>query len=168
MAEIIKTFRESIKTMRFIGKKYPGFGGWWGEWFANGWFDTVENAMGGTESILKIWENGGGYVGLERRNEGKLVEYWLGMFTPADTAVPEGFEYIDFPAVGLGTCWIYGKENEVHGAIGQCKTLVESIGAKLWKDSDGCEWSFENGLCPRFTTPDEKGNVILDYCYFVE
>ncbi len=168
MAEIIKTFRESIPVMRFIGKKYPGFGGWWGEWFANGWFDEVENAMGGTESILKVWENGGGYVGLERRNEGKLVEYWLGMFTPADTAVPEGFEYIDFPAVGLGTCWIYGKENEVHGAIGQCKALVEGIGAKLWKDADGAEWSFENGLCPRFTTPDEKGNVILDYCYFVE
>lgn len=168
MAEIIKTFRESITTMRFIGKKYPGFGGWWGEWFANGWFDEVENAMGGTDSILKIWENGGGYAGLERRFEGKLIEYWVGMFTPADTVVPEGFDYIDFPAVGLGTCWIYGKENEVHGTIGKCRASVESIGLTIWKDAEGSEWSFENGLCPRFTTPDEKGNVILDYCYFME
>ena len=36
-----------------------------------------------------------------------------------------------------------------------------------WKDADGAEWSFENCLCPRYTTPDEQGNVILDYCYFV-
>ena len=42
MAEIIKTFREEVPAMRFIGKKYPDFGGWWGEWFANGWFDEIE------------------------------------------------------------------------------------------------------------------------------
>ena len=67
MASIVKTFREEVPAMRFIGKKYEGFGPWWGEWFANGWFDEIEKAMGGTDSILKIWENGGGYVGLERR-----------------------------------------------------------------------------------------------------
>ena len=33
--------------MRLIGKKYPDFGGRWGEWFADGWFDLIENAMGG-------------------------------------------------------------------------------------------------------------------------
>ena len=66
MAEIIKTFREEVPAMRFIGKKSPDFGGWWGEWFANGWFDQIESAMGGTEQILKIWENGGGYVGVEQ------------------------------------------------------------------------------------------------------
>ncbi len=32
--------------MRFIGNKYPDFGGWWGDWFANGWFDEIEKAMG--------------------------------------------------------------------------------------------------------------------------
>lgn len=42
MAEIIKTYRERGPAMSFIGKKYPGFGGWWGEWFANGWFDVIE------------------------------------------------------------------------------------------------------------------------------
>lgn len=67
MAEIIKTFKESVPAMRFIGKKYPDFGGWWGDWFANGLFDEIEKAMGGADTILKIWENGAGYVGLERR-----------------------------------------------------------------------------------------------------
>lgn len=167
MAEIIKTFRESIPAMRFIGKKYPGFGGWWGEWFANGWFDKVEQAMGGTDAILKIWENGAGYVGLECRSEEAPFAYWIGMFTPAGTAVPDGFDYIDFPAVGLGTCWIYGKEQEVHDTSG-CRPAITASGMKLWTDAEGAVWSFENCLCPRYTTPDGQGNIILDYCYFVE
>ena len=123
--------------------------------------------MGGPGAILCIWENGGGYVGLERRGENLPFEYWIGMFTPADTPVPDGFEAVDFPAAGLGTCWIYGSENEVHNT-GKCRAEVEKAGFRLWKDAQGGVWSFENCLCPRFTTPDEKGNVILDYCYYVE
>lgn len=37
----------------------------------------------------------------------------------------------------------------------------------LWRDAQGCEWSFENCLCPRYTSPDEQGNITLDYCCFV-
>ena len=99
MPEIIKVFKEEIPTLRFIGKKYNEFGQWEEGW-ENGWFDLLEQTMGGPEKVLAIWENGGGYIGVERRAE-------------------------------------------------------------------GAEWSFENCLCPRYTTPDEQGNVILDYCYFV-
>ena len=126
MAEIIKTFREEIPAMRFIGKKYPNFGPMWGEWFANGWFDVIEKAMGGPEAILKIWENGAGYVGLERRAKDQPFEYWLGMFAPADTPVPDGFSHLDFPAIGLGTCWIYGTEKDVHNT-GRCKAAVQEL-----------------------------------------
>ena len=153
--------------MRFIGKKYPNFGPMWGEWFANGWFDLVESAMGGADSILKIWPNGGGYVGLERRAQGQPFEYWLGMFTPADTPVPEGFACVDFPAMGLGTCWLYGSEKAVHD-VKACRPALIENGMTLGQDALGGEWSFENCLCPRYTTPDEKGNVIMDYCYFVK
>lgn len=167
MAEIVKVFREAVPAMRFIGKKYGGFGPMWGEWFAGGWFDVIEKAMGGPEAILGVWENGGGYVGLERRAEGQPFEYWIGMFTLAGTAVPEGFECVDFPAAGLGTCWIYGPEDDVHDAS-PCLPKLEAQGMRLWRDERGGAWSFENCLCPRFTTPDEKGNVILDYCWYVE
>lgn len=167
MAEIIKTFRESVPAMRFIGKKYSDFGGWWGEWFANGWFDQIERSMGGAGSILKIWENGAGYVGLERRCEDLPFEYWIGMFTPADTAVPEGFDYVDFPAAGLGTCWICGKESEIHDTSG-CGVAVANSGMIFWKDENGGIWSFENCVCPRYTTPDERGNIIMDYCFYVK
>lgn len=123
--------------------------------------------MGGVDAILNIWENGAGYVGLERRCPGQPFEIWIGMFTPAGTKVPDGFEFVDFPSSGLGTCWIYGKEDEIHDT-GKCLPAVLKHGLSLWKDAQGGVWSFENCLCPRYTTPDEQGNVILDYCFFVE
>ena len=55
MAEIIRVFRETMPPVRFIGKKYADFAHW-GEWFANGWFDELEAAMGGVEAITGIWE----------------------------------------------------------------------------------------------------------------
>ncbi|NLN40953.1 MAG: hypothetical protein GX160_03010 [Clostridiales bacterium] len=49
MAEIIKTYRQSVPAMRFIGKKYEdkdrvngGFAKQWEEWFSNGWFEVLE------------------------------------------------------------------------------------------------------------------------------
>ena len=167
MAEIIKVFKDEVPGMRFIGKKYQDYNGW-GEWVANGWFDVIESRMGGTEKILGIWENGGAYVGLECRKNGELQQYWIGMFTPEDTEVPQGFEYIDFPKSSLGTCWIYGREEEVHGSVGNCWKALQNEGFEIAVDENGVEMSFENCLCPRFTTPDEKGNVILDYCYFIK
>lgn len=167
MAEIIKVFKEEVPSMRFIGKKYSNFGPMWGEWFANGWFDRIEEAMGGTNNIISIWQNGGGYIGLERRAEGQPFEYWIGMFTPASTPVPDGFSFVDFPAMGLGTCWIYGKEKEVHNTK-QCKTAISNVNMELWKDKNDGVWSFENCVCPRYTTPDDQGNIIMDYCFYVK
>ena len=167
MADIIKVFRESIPSMRFVGKKYSNFGPMWGEWFANGWFDCIESAMGGVDRIKGLWKNGGGYIGLERRAEGQPFEYWIGMFTPEGTPVPDGFSNVDFPAGGLGTCWIYGKEKEIHNTKA-CKASIQCADMNIWQDSNGGVWSFENCICPRYTSPDEQGNVIMDYCYFVE
>ena len=120
-----------------------------------------------TNCPVDDWENGGGYVGLERRANGQPFEYWISMFTPANTTVPEGFAYMDFSEVNLGTCWIYGKEKEVHNTKA-CKGAVIDQGLKLWTDDNGGVWSFENCTCPRYTTPDEQGNIIMDYCYFVK
>ena len=46
--------------------------------------------------------------------------------------------------------------------------LLAGTGLDIWKDENGGEWSFENCLCPRYTTPDESGRIIMDYCYFVK
>lgn len=164
--EIIKTYKSEIPAMRFIGKKYSDFGHW-GEWFANGWFDLLEQAMRGVNTICDIWSDGGGYIGIERRKEGEPFEYWIGMFTPADTAIPDGSDHMDFASGNLGVCWIYGKEGEVHNTS-SCRKALEDQNMEIIPYRDGAVLSFENCICPRYTTPDEKGNVILDYCYFVK
>lgn len=164
MAEIIKVFRETIPGMRFIGKKYTEFGHW-DEWWQNGWFDVLEKAMGGTENICKLWENGGGYIGLEQRSEDSFF-YYIGMLAPENTPVPDDFVSVDFHNVDLGTCWIYGTESEVHDTSA-CAGALSLHGMNIWRAEDGTIWSFENCTCPRYTTPDENGQIILDYCYFI-
>lgn len=44
-------------------------------------------------------------------------EYWIGMFFPEGTSVPENYEYADIPWGFIGTCWIYGGEDkgEIYG-----------------------------------------------------
>lgn len=169
MNQVIKVYKQDVPAMRFIGKKYNGEEGYahWGDFFANGWFDVIENAMGGVKSITNIWKDGGGYVGLEFRKEGVLLDYWIGMFAPVDTEVPEGFESYDFNEGNIGVCWNYGKEDEVHDVGDNWKYIMDE-GMEFWTDERGAVAQFENGLCPRFTTPDEKGNVILDYCFYVK
>ena len=60
-----------------------------------------------------------------------------------------------------------GLENEVHNTA-PCRNAVTGAGLDIWKDENGGEWSFENCLCPRYTTPDESGRILMDYCYFVK
>ena len=168
MFEIIKTYKQSIKPSRFIGKKYGdgdrvggGFGAKWGEWFDNKWFEAIEKQIGGKAASNSICEDGDSYIGLMRDKHDEPFQYWIGMFAPSDTVVPDGFEYTDFPGGELGVCWIYGKEDEVYGLEGEC-------GEKLEKEFKvNTDWCFERYVCPRFTTPDEKGNIILDICFFI-
>ena len=168
MAEIIKTYRQSVGEMRFIGKKYGDddrvngtFGAKWGRWFENGWFETIEKQ---TEGYLKeVYEDGDAYIGLMRGTHGEPFEYWIGCFTPENTTVPEGFEHIDFPKSDLGVCWVYGKEPEIYFLEGECAERLEKDGFVI-----DYLWCFERYVCPRFTTPDERGNLILDICFYVK
>lgn len=166
-AEIIKVYKEHLSSLRFIGKCYTnadrigGFGHKWGEWFENGWFATLE-AIG----ELKEVENG--YLGFMRYNCAggeETFEYWIGMFFPVGTSVPDGFACIDLVESDIAVCWIKGKENEgiyeMHDAcISKCK---ENGMDKLRDDEKNRVCFFERYNCPRFTAPDEDGNVILDY-----
>ena len=168
MAEIIKTYAQRMGAARFIGKKYTNsdrvngnFGAKWGEWFREGWFDAIEKQI--DNSAEAVCEDGGAYIGLMQGDDKELFEYWIGIFAPQSTTVPEGFDHIDFPESDLGVCWIYGKEKAVYGLEGQCGKRLEQDGFKI-----NYGWCFERYACPRFTTPDENGNVILDICFYVE
>lgn len=166
MAEIIKVYRESLPELRLIGKRYVdgdrgkdgGFNRQWEEWFQRGWFKPLE-ALGCLPA------NGDAYVGC-MRCAGEF-EYWIGMFFPRDTSVPDGYSYADISAGDIGTCWIYGRaeSGELYGQ-GVHDACVAKIRDEGWQLADN-GWFFERYNCRRFTTPDETSNVILDYCMYL-
>lgn len=166
MAEIKRVFKESIPAVRLMGKKYANddrdqFGGYgmkWQEWFSNGYFDALKG--GGIEGLSDD------FVGVFRFLNDQF-EYWIGCLMSLEDEVPEGYEFVDMPAGEIAVCYVYGKEDsgelygvEVHQ---ECLSEWEKQG---WLVSDD-SWFMERYNCPRFTTPDEAGNIILDYCVFL-
>ncbi len=173
--EIIKVYKEHMPSLRFIGKCYTnvdkdGFGHKWNEWFQKGWFDELKKLD--TPNDI---ENG--CIGLMGCSEEESsFQYWIGMFFSQDTPVPDGYDYVDIPEGDIGTCWIYGKEKsgEIYGEIphNMCMEKLKENGMGNCRDnfhgnSQKWYWFFERYNCPRFTTPDEKGNIILDYSMYI-
>jgi hypothetical protein len=172
-AEIIKTYKQEVPALRFIGKKYGDkdridgmFGKHWGDWHQNGWFGTIENQING--GVKTIYEDGDAYIGLMRWKDGDSFEYWIGMFMPEGTNVPDGYEYHDFPKAILGVCWVYGNEGEVFMQETECGKRLGEEGYKIVTDDYGAYWFFERYGCPRFTTPDENGKITLDICHYIK
>ena len=161
--EIKKVYRQEVPEMCFIGKKTYD----WGAMFQPGGFDVIEKYV--NKEFKERYEDSDAYLGLYRFKEGDPVEYFIGMFLPLNTPVLEGFVKFDFPKSTLGVCWVYGKESEVHGKTGEVKKRLEDEGYKIlpYQNND-IIWVVERDGCPRFTTPDEKGNVITDVCYYLE
>jgi AraC-like DNA-binding protein len=170
MAEVIKTYKQSMPATRFIGKKYGDqdrvngfFSARWGDWFENGWFADIANAPGCTRDFF---EDAGASIGLMRWKNGEPFQYWIGMFTPEGTAVPEGYESIDLPARTLGVCWIQGTEPDIYGKDDLVMQALREHDITPVTDPDGSFWFFERYAHPRFE-PDDNGCVILDHCYYV-
>lgn len=160
---IIDVKLETCPKCRFIGKKYicsnQGFGNW-GEWWANNWFAILEKIPG-----LAINDNG--YIGAMHIVNG-VVEYWVGMFFAENTETPEGFDYVDIDELTYAVLYLYGNEEngELFGydAHNACLEELNKRGLKRKED----DWCFERYNCPRYTTKDEQGNVILDYGISIE
>jgi len=158
---IIKVYTQEIPAMRFIGKK--GFG--WDAWFQNGWFEVLETLL--DDGFKHEYEDWGAYIGLYRFKEDRSTEYYIGMLLPADTPVPTDFEHIDFPKSTLGVGWAYGSILDVHRMSDMASQRLKEDGYTIKHNTNGDNWLFERCGCPRYTEPDEKGNVILDYCFFI-
>ena len=157
--KILKVEQESCPATRFIGKKYTGNANW-EEWWSNNWFDVLEAIPG-----LPINDNG--YIGAVHVVDG-TPEYWIGMFFPIDTDIPSDFEYIDIEPLHYAVFYLYGSENssEFYTMETHAMCLEELKAHNLKRKED--DWCFERYNCPRFTTPDAEGNVILDYAVSIE
>lgn len=157
--KILEIKKEGCPAARLIGKKYVGEVNW-GEWWENNWFATLE-------ALQCLPFNGDAYIGAVHIVEG-MPEYWIGMLFAADTRVPEGFAYVDMEAQEYAMCYLYAPEDggefysmETHD---MCLEALKAQGMKRKEDS----WCLERYNCPRYTTPDEKGCVILDYGIAIE
>jgi hypothetical protein len=173
MYEITKVYKQSVPAMRFVGIKYGdqdrvngGFGSQWGEWFANNRFALLEVLS--TEELKMEYEDAEAYIGLMRWKEGEPFEYWIGMFLPVGTVVPEGFASVDMPEANLGVCWLKGPEGELYCKEDKCAERVSEEGHEVVSDKIGAWWFFERYGCPRFTNKDDEGRVILDICHYVK
>ncbi len=165
--EIRDVLREPLPAVKLVGRRYGNgdrdehgtFGRYWGEAFESGYLERLlegKAAPGAT----------GDYIGGMRGQDGAF-EYWIGVFLAPDAQVPEGFQAADIPAGELGVCYLYGNEasGELYGpeAAELCRA---AFAARGWTPAPGA-WYFERYNCPRFTTPDEAGNVILDICALI-
>jgi hypothetical protein len=170
-AEIIKVYKQDVPALRFIGKKYGDedrvdglFGKQWEDWRENGWFDLIKKQT--AIDLKTMYEDSGFPCGL-MWDKNDVFEYWIGIFMPEDTSVPEGYDFYDFPKAAFGVCWLYGEESEVFCLEGMCGTKLEEQGYKYIDDKENTIWCFER-YTPRIDTPDEKGKVILDICFYVK
>ncbi len=159
--------------MRFVGKCYQEkdrvngtYGKQWGEAFAEGLFTTLEAEL--TDTFQEAYEDAGAYIGFMRGKEGSLYQYWIGMFLPETAAVPEGYGFVDFDAGNLGVCWLKGPEAELYAHEDLAFMRMEEEHYEIIPGRDGTFCAFERYGCPRFTTPDENGDVILDICSFIK
>ena len=163
MVTILETFLEHCPSLKLIGKRYSdqdrdqygSFGEKWGQWHSNGWFDQVEQGVGGY---------GDAYVGAMRFTDAGF-EYWIGVLMPEDHPVPVGFESEQIPAGDLAVSYLYGRDGtaDLFG-IEAHEACVAKWKSKGWEPKG---WYMERYNCPRYVTPDEKGNVILDYCAYL-
>ena len=166
MAVIQKVFREEMPEVKLIGKRYTSadrdqygtFSAKWEEWFRNNTFEQLRCC----EGIRGISDD---FVGAMRLTETGF-EYWIGILMNTTDTAPAGFEAVDIPAGKLAVCYVYGKDqtNELFGMDVHTACMDE------WKKQgwrvENTAWYIERYNCPRYTNPDEKGNVILDYCAY--
>lgn len=170
MVEFVKVYRQEVPAQRFIGKKYGdadrvegSFGPKWGEFFEKGWMAPLEARI-----PKDAFDDADAYIGLMRWKDGDPFEYWIGMFAPAGTDVPEGYAFLDFDAPALGVVWVQGPEESLYMQEEKCAGLLEQAGYQVTDDGKGAWWFFERYGCPRFTTPNDQGEVILDICHYVK
>jgi len=166
---IVETYQQEIPALRFIGKKhsvpcsepindslFDRIVGDMDNWRLNYTFDAIEKQI--DKDANTIYEGGNAYVSLMRKND-ETFEYWLGMFMPAGTNVPEGYESMDFPPSTLAVYRVYGKRNAIIRYDVECRK-------SLAIETNRTPWFFQRFNWQKFFEEDKYGKRILEYGYF--
>lgn len=128
----------------------------WDRCFADGAFASLE--------ALSDWVLCPDYVGFmsDWQSGDSMFTYTVGMMMKPGCPVPEGFTLSPVPAGLVAVGLIQGGSTQEVCASAHQMT-EEALREKGYTDKD-ITWCMELYNCPRFTTPDDKGQIILDYC----
>lgn len=167
MAQIIKTYTETLPECRFMGIRYGegdqnqgSFAHLWDEWFLAKRFEPLARIQ---EPAWKAtFPEADSYIGLMRMGEGVPFEYWIGMFFAPGTPEMEGYQSLDFGTLPLGVCWVQGKPPAIYQQCEACIQHLTDQGHTPVLDEEGGLWLMERYQRPRFTQADDKGDIILD------
>jgi len=171
--KIVRTFKQDIPALRFIGKRYSSKHENSEEvfdeilesmdnWCYNHTFDAIEKQS--DTDLGKLYESGDSFVGLIRKKEGAVFEYWLGIFMPRETDVPAEYEMIDFPESELGICRVYGKRNAIIHYDADCRKKLAEEGIECQENE---KWFYQRFNWRGFFEEDKFGKRLLDYCYYL-
>jgi len=166
--EVVKVYQEKLPEAKLVGKRYTNhdrdesgtFAGKWRQWIQEGRFDILKQCK-------LISETRDDMLAAMRAGDSGDFEYWIGVFLAPDAEVPLGYDSTIIPAGEIGVCWIYGSEKsgELYSREASALTM-DALTEKGWNLAEK-GWFLERYNHPRFTIPDEKGNVILDICAYL-
>ncbi|MCL2321753.1 MAG: GyrI-like domain-containing protein [Oscillospiraceae bacterium] len=147
-----KEIRHSMEEQMKGNNPIPAF---WDRCFAEDIFSVFQKQA---YSIFKS-----DYVGVMTdwdKGDGDF-SYIIGMLMKPGADVPEGYVSHVIKATKVAIGWIQGKD-----VADVCMNAHELTEKALEDKGHSCEkmtWSMELYNCPRFTSPDENGQIILDY-----
>jgi len=132
------------------------------------WGKCFEEALFAKLETLADFIHNPAYVGYMDTNNGVWKNgegrYICGMMMKPGVVVPEGFTAHTLKPAKVAVGWIKGKKSNEATVFANAHGLTEKAvvkkGLKLW---GGHDWCMEVYTSPRFTTPDENGDIILDY-----
>lgn len=147
-----KELRYSMEVHMKGDNRIPAF---WGKCFTDGIFCTLEAQPDyiydpAYVGVMMDWDKGDGDF-----------SYICGMLFKEAIPVPEGFVLREINAGKVGVSWIKGKDTA--DVCSNAHTLTEQAIKDAGFNFDKMKWCMELYNCPRFTTPDEIGEIILDY-----
>ena len=171
--EITRVYKEHFPALRLIGKRYTNadrgangtFGNRWDEWCQNGWFAELAK-LGSSDQVdngaLGLITHRSGHQGMGHDE----FAYWIGLFFPAGTAVPDGFDHLDLPESDIGMAWIRSDDRtgEIfgHAPAAAAHSQLVAQGNIRFRENIGDEKMtvcFERYNNPRFDTRD-AGDIV--------
>lgn len=174
--KIIETHKEHLPRLRFIGKRYTdedrgpdgGYGHLWDEWFELALFEFLEEShdvVSGNIGLMTCTEAEGSF------------EYWIGKFCDEYEEVSEGYDYIDMPESDIAVSFIQGNPRLApmtgQAAHNMCMASWSQNKLDRYREAfDGYDekrwFFFERYHVPRYTVMNQEGEVILDYCMYID